>query len=820
MNNFNKSTISAMLLGTMLIPAACYAEADQRYIVKFKSGQKAFTTSAINIEGGAVKRNLDKHQMIAANLSEKAVAKLRNRTDVEWIEVDPKRYLLMESVPYGISMVQADQVPDLDTGEMTVCIMDTGYSLGHEDLPTENVTGSDGYDEFDSGNWFEDGHGHGTHVSGTITAVGNNDIGVVGVNAASNIKIHMVKVFDSTGAWAYGSDLIAGIDQCAEAGAKVISMSLGGGAASVAEEEAFNNATANGILSIAAAGNDGNSALSYPASYDTVMSVAAVDSSGAVASFSQFNSQVEIAAPGVDVESTWTDNSYATISGTSMATPHVAGVAALVWNHYPECSNSQIRQAMNKSAEDRGSVLRDDSYGNGIVKAKSMFDILADGCDVGEIEPPPPPVIIALEKGVTVDGLSASTGEGLLFSIDMPEGSTDLTITITGSTSGDADLHVRFGEIVDTTTYDCRPFSGSSNETCTFETPQVGTYYALIQAFSGYEEVSIVADYAGDITPPPPPPTDSTELIKGEMLTDMEGFADDETRFFMDVPAGASNLSFVMSSDAGATGDADLYVKFGSEPTTTDYDCRPFLASSRETCNMDPAQEGTYHVLIRGNTDYVTVSLVGDYDTDTTPPPPPPTDSTELIKGEMLVDMEGSAGDETRFFMDVPADASNLTFTMASDAGATGDADLYVKFGSEPTVDDYDCRPFLASSRETCMFDAPSEGTYHLLIRGATNYVTVSLVGDYDVDTTPPPPEYPIDLTIDTEVRTQGGMVTLHWNGATTEGVKIFRNGVKIKRTRNDGELIDRIRNASGDYTYQICDDSEELCSAQVTVTF
>ncbi|KPH64532.1 S8 family serine peptidase [Pseudoalteromonas porphyrae] len=304
-------------------------------------------------------------------------ARLLQSSEVASIEVDPKRYLMAESTPYGITMVQAQQLSDNLTGNQKVCIMDTGYTLNHPDLPSTGITGSDGYGANNTGNWYNDGNGHGTHVAGTIAALGGNGEGVIGVNSSGQLGLHIVKVFNDQGRWAYGSDLVAAIGQCQSAGASVTSMSLGGPQSSNAERQAFANSYAQGMLHIAAAGNDANSSLSYPASYDSVVSVAAVDRSGRKASFSQYNSQVEIAAPGVGTNSTWNNGGYKSISGTSMATPHVSGVAALVWSHFPQCSNQQIRDALNATAQDKGAAGRDTSYGFGIVKAKDAYDYLA-----------------------------------------------------------------------------------------------------------------------------------------------------------------------------------------------------------------------------------------------------------------------------------------------------------------------------------------------------------------------------------------------------------------------------------------------------------
>lgn len=402
----NKTTQALIFCGT-LAPAAYATQAHldlnnleqeqaQRYIVTLKNNQQNIALplglspqQMLNLQvnrlesvasevAADAKQVLPSINAVSVSLTAQQKAQLATRSDIASIEIDPKRHLLAESTPYGIGMVQANKLSDAMSGNRKVCIMDTGYTLNHPDLPSTGITGSDGYGSNNTGNWFNDGNGHGTHVAGTIAAIGGNGQGVVGVNPSGQLGLHIVKVFDDSGRWAYGSDLIKAIEQCQQAGANVTSMSLGGSGQSTAERQAFANSYAQGMLHIAAAGNGGNSAKSYPASYDSVVSVAAVDSSENKASFSQYNNQVEIAGPGVRVNSTWNDNGYKSISGTSMATPHVSGVAALVWSHFPNCSNQEVRDALNATAKDKGAAGRDTSYGYGIVQAKAAYDYLAN----------------------------------------------------------------------------------------------------------------------------------------------------------------------------------------------------------------------------------------------------------------------------------------------------------------------------------------------------------------------------------------------------------------------------------------------------------
>lgn len=485
----------ALALGAVAVGAQA---ADGRYIVKFRDLSAA--ASAVQAAGGRVALELRPQRAMAVHLPAAAVAALARHPLVEYVEPDVARYPLAQGTPYGITMVQADD--PVFTGNpasganTTVCIIDSGYQQAHEDLQDSNVTGTN---DPGSGNWAEDSCGHGSHVAGTIAAL-NNNVGVVGVNGNGNLHLHIEKVFSGADCgWAYSSTLVTALNRCvAAAGSNrlVINMSLGGSTASRTERTAFDNAFASGVLPIAAAGNDGNTRTSYPAGYAGVVSVAAVDSAGVVATFSQQNADVELAAPGVGVVSTtpfrpstlsaggaswiganidgsarssasgtlanggdctavgaWsgrvvlcqrgtnsfaekvanvlagggvgaaiynnapggfagtlngtsaipalsmsdTDgaaaltnvgsaatldnvagvgNGYEAYDGTSMATPHVAGVAALVWSLNPTRTASEIRDALQRTAVDLGAAGRDNAYGFGLVQAKAAHALL------------------------------------------------------------------------------------------------------------------------------------------------------------------------------------------------------------------------------------------------------------------------------------------------------------------------------------------------------------------------------------------------------------------------------------------------------------
>lgn len=284
---------------------------------------------------------------------------------------------LSQVLPWGIDRVDADLVWLIgNTADpVKVAVVDTGISKDHPDL-SDNLKGGVNF-VFQKGavdpNGWNDDNGHGSHVAGIVGAA-NNTIGVVG--AAPMVDLYAVKVLDRRGS-GYLSDVISGIEWAKNNGMQVINMSLG----TASDIQSFHDAVAAaynaGLVVVAAAGNSG-AAVSYPAAYPEVIAVSATDSNNNLASFSSRGPEVDLAAPGVSVYSTYKGTGYATLSGTSMASPHVAGSAALVLNTpvgtYDANANgkwdpSEVQQKLQDRATDLGVGGYDTLYGWGLVNA-------------------------------------------------------------------------------------------------------------------------------------------------------------------------------------------------------------------------------------------------------------------------------------------------------------------------------------------------------------------------------------------------------------------------------------------------------------------
>lgn len=253
---------------------------------------------------------------------------------------------------------------------IVVAVIDSGVELTHPDLVGVPVVAP--RNEIWNNTDVTDDNGHGTHVTGTILARTDNGEGIAGI--APGASLMPIKVLDETG-MGFFSDVLDGVDWARTHGADVVNLSLGGilEPAQVALiQPTFTAARAAGILVVAASGNSGSQIMEYPAGLHGVVSVAAVDQSDLQAEFSTFNRGVDIAAPGVDILST-IDGGYAEESGTSMASPHVAGVAALIWSARPGLSVTELEAVLRSSAVDLGDPGRDNVYGSGRVDAEAAL---------------------------------------------------------------------------------------------------------------------------------------------------------------------------------------------------------------------------------------------------------------------------------------------------------------------------------------------------------------------------------------------------------------------------------------------------------------
>lgn len=252
-------------------------------------------------------------------------------------------------------------------GGVPVGIVDTGIDATHEDLQGKLAACGTSVNGAVKAGACADDNDHGTHVAGTIAATANNRLGVVGVAFSSPLVICKALSGDGSGSIA---DVASCIVWAHQRGAKVISMSLGGAASITlrnAVRLAWKAGATGGSVLVAAAGNDGSTATEFPAGYPEVVSVAAVSDAGAHAAFSNVNDDVELAAPGVNVLSTKRGGGYVRFSGTSMATPHVAGATALVWDQHRRSTAASIRARLDGTVTDAGPAGRDATFGFGVL---------------------------------------------------------------------------------------------------------------------------------------------------------------------------------------------------------------------------------------------------------------------------------------------------------------------------------------------------------------------------------------------------------------------------------------------------------------------
>ena len=280
---------------------------------------------------------------------------------IDWVPNDPRFSDQWGPKEIGCRYAWNSGQGDYD---VVIAIVDSGVDFDHEDSSTHRIRG---YDFINKDNNPDDDNGHGTHCAGIAAAHMNNDIGVAGVAKAT---IMAVKVINSYGGGtAFG--VSQGITYAANHGAWIISLSLGFYLSHTSLRAACSYAyNIKRALIVAASGNDGWFGCNYPANYNTVIAVGATTSSNNRADFSNYGFALELMAPGVDILSTFPGNQYYYLSGTSMATPHVAGVAALYYSKYCNYKSPvKCRYKLRSTADDLGPRGKDIYYGYGLVDA-------------------------------------------------------------------------------------------------------------------------------------------------------------------------------------------------------------------------------------------------------------------------------------------------------------------------------------------------------------------------------------------------------------------------------------------------------------------
>jgi thermitase len=356
------------------------SHAPDRILVKFHPTAPEDAKAAVHrYHGGKVLDQIPGIDTHVVHISKSTVKeKLRAYRNEAWVEYAEPDYIAHALFTpndkyfrnqWGMVKIQAPPAWEItkELASIKIAICDTGIDRDHEDLDSKVVLSRN----FTSSPTVDDRYGHGTHVAGIAAAITNNGKGVAGVGVNSSLM--NIKVMGDNGS-GYFSWIASGITYAADNGAKVINLSLGSSFPSTTLEKAVKYAWKKGVVVVAAAGNGGTNQPIYPAYYENCISVAATDQNDAKANFSTYGPWVNVAAPGVNIYSTLPHHhnkmgyrGYGYLSGTSMATPHVTGIAALVWATGYGTDPASVRDKILNTAEKVGDIWS--SYGIGRVNA-------------------------------------------------------------------------------------------------------------------------------------------------------------------------------------------------------------------------------------------------------------------------------------------------------------------------------------------------------------------------------------------------------------------------------------------------------------------
>ncbi len=369
--------VSLFYIAAVIIAAAAAGQVlDEKIpvIIGFRNSPDAEFVESLS---GEIKYQYHSIPAIAAKVSRHSISDLKNCPNVEYVEIDSEvcieeRSLLIpnEKAMWGLSRIEAGTVNESFKGSgVKVAVIDTGIDYTHPDLAA-NYHG--GYDFVNVDTDPMDDFGHGTHVAGTIAAA-DDGTGFIGV--APDASIYALKALDSNGCgWA--SDINAAIDWAIVNEMDIVSMSLGGSTDFVSMRKLCQEANDEGIVLVAASGNGYGCSVSYPAAYGTVIAVSATSVIDNCASFSNIGEEVELSAPGVNIRSTAPGGGYDSKSGTSMAAPHVSGLAALLLSADNTLDTLEVRIILSSTSTDLGDKGKDVYFGNGLINASAALQAI------------------------------------------------------------------------------------------------------------------------------------------------------------------------------------------------------------------------------------------------------------------------------------------------------------------------------------------------------------------------------------------------------------------------------------------------------------
>ncbi len=629
---------------------------------------------------------------------------------------------------------------------------------------------------------------HGTHVAGIVAGKSGINGSIPGGVAkdANLIAIQVFsKVVSSTCSSAtpctlsFSSDQISGLERVyalrGTYNIASVNMSIGGGryysqsscdSANLAVKAAIDTLRAVGIATVIASGNESytdstaapgciSSAVSVGATSAKVTNNSCLGGIDAVSCYSNSASFLSLLAPGSDIYSS-IPGSYAYKSGTSMATPHVAGAWAVLKQKKPAATVTEVLGIL----ESTGVPIMDSRNGitkkrisvknavNSIGSTTQSLSVTVTGLAATVTSSPAgiscqsgatcsaafatgATVTLTAAGGVgsysTFSGDCSGVGQCVLtmsgprsVSVNTSLNAPQYTLTVSRSGSGagvvtrsgttppaincgtECSGSVPSGQAVSLTAtpFTGSVFSGWGGGTCT------GTGAC---SFNMAGNTAVTATFS---------PSTADGTLTQIVRPNLSGAQGTAQYFSIPVPAGATNL---VARLTGGSGDADLYLRKGVQPTLTAYDCRPYTAGNEEECAVPAPQPDTYHVMVHAYSAISGVTLTLGYSS-------PPDNVTKP-------ELSGAQGSMQNFSIAVPAGATNLVIKIT---GGTGDVDLYTRRGQVPTLTTYDCRPFTGGNEETCTIATPLADTYYVMLHGYSSYSGVTLTMRYTPGTPPP----------------------------------------------------------------------------------